>query len=390
MSLNKKASLLFLISLGLFLTLSVMLGFASDNTTLLLILNAFAVSIPAFLIPSIIYRRKCGFERFHAPRFGMIMIAVVIGVGCILLNVAIGCLNSALTYGIDINSTALDVEDSLMNSSLAVMVVTVAIIPAISEEFLMRGALLESWRRKSAVGAVLLTSLLFALLHSAPSNIPVYFAMGVVLALVYNITRNVWLSVTVHFINNLLSVLVSALYLDPELMQSLESLDSSSESLTASQEIASYISGFFSYLFFAAILIVPMLFALRAICRRRGIGMYAPVHEAAAAEPRPMLPLYDTKTGRPLYESDPEAPIYDAQTGEPLYPVRSSAPRFDANTGAPITNAPLYDSATGKPLQTQEAESDGLLANPFIWIAIAVLLVLNIFSALIEFGVISY
>ena len=373
MTLDRRASLLFLISLGIYTTLSLALAFTA-NVAVMLLLNAFAVSIPAFLIPSVIFRRKNRLPVFRAPKFGHIMLALLLGIGCIFLNIAVGCLNSALTYGIDINSNALDVQESLKSAGIPVMIIAVAIVPAISEEFLMRGTLLECWRRISPFGAIMLTSLLFGLLHTSPSNFLVYFAMGILFGVVYNITRNVWLTVVIHFVNNLLSVLISAAYMNEEFAQQLES----AEGLAGSQELGGLIAGFFSYLLIAAVIIVPIVFALRASCRRNGIGMYAPedggVCEAAFADGRTSRPLYDANTGRPLYETDPSAPKFDPATGEPLYKARPAQAMFDTATGAPL----------------DKADRGRLWSDPFIWIAVAILIVLNVFSGLVEFGVIYY
>ena len=158
MTLKKKAAGLFMIGVILYLLLSVVISFMSSES-LPLWLNALVVSIPAFLIPSLIFRRRNGIPASRAPRIGHIFIALALGIGCILLNIALGELNSAITYGMEINSNAIDVKETVAGNDLVTLLVTIAIIPAISEEFFMRGSLLESWRRTSTVGAVLSTTI---------------------------------------------------------------------------------------------------------------------------------------------------------------------------------------------------------------------------------------
>ena len=329
MALNRKASILFIICFGLFLTLSLAVGtvlaMAPESYTAELWASALLVSVPAFLIPALIFRRKNGFEKYRAPRATHILMALVLGIGCLFLNVALVCFTSALTYGIEIESNALDVMESLGGSDIVTMILCVAIIPAICEEFIMRGALLESWRRYSPFWAAFLTSLLFALLHLAPSNIIVYFAMGMLFAVVYNITRNVWLTVIIHFANNMLSVL--------QALNSLNAAETAEEIGEMPQ--ADYVSYFYLTLLIAAAIIVPTLFILRSSCRKHGIGMYAP-----AKAPEALPEAY----GEVSYEAAPEPDL------------------------------------GGK---------KALFSDPVLWISLIVLLALNVVFGLVEFGVIA-
>ena len=326
MPLNRKASILFLICFGLYLTLSLAVGtvlaIASAGYSAQLWASALLISVPAFLIPALIFRRKNRFERFRAPRFTHILLALVLGVGCLFLNLALVCFTSALTYGIEIESNALDVMESLGGSDVITMILCVAIVPALCEEFIMRGALLESWRRYSPVWASVLTALLFALLHLAPSNIIVYFAMGMLFAVVYNITRNVWLTVIIHFANNMLSVL--------QALNSLNAAETAEDIGELPQ--ADYISYFYISILIAAAIIVPTLFILRNSCRKRGIGAYAPV-------PEPAEPADDI-----LNSAEAEPEVYNRRK---------------------------------------------LLSDPVLWISLAILISLNVLSGLVEFGVIA-
>ena len=330
MALNRKASLLYIIAFALYLGLSLMLGvFLPEDADygLMLALNAVVVSIPAFLIPALLFRRKNGFARFSAPKAVQVLIAVALGVGCILLNLALVSLNSALFFDLEINSTALDVRESLSESSLLIMLFSVVLIPAISEEFLMRGALYESWRRYSPLWGAVFSALLFALLHLAPSNLIVYFAMGMLFALVYYITRNVWLTVVIHLMNNLLSVLSAMMYLNGG--EELEELAQSAEYTRAD-----YFTSFFSMALLAGAIIVPMIILLRNYCRNHKLGMFA-------AEP-------ERETADNVYE-----------TVEPLAELEEST------------------------------ESGSLFSDPLLWISIAVLVLFNVLFGLIEFGVID-
>ena len=137
MRLNRKASLLFLISFALYLTLSVVLSFGiglieNSSDDLLYLLNALVVSIPAFLIPALVFRRRNELPRFTAPRFGHIMLAVAIGIGCVNLNAALSMLNSAIFYNVDIisNSTTAETIVGMMLGSVMYLTLPQRVIPS--------------------------------------------------------------------------------------------------------------------------------------------------------------------------------------------------------------------------------------------------------------------
>lgn len=340
MPLKRKATLLYLIAVVSFITLStVILPFFSSDLTKMYLLNALLVSLPSFFIPAVIYRRLNKFPAFRCPRFTHILLAIVIGIGCLELNQALYYLNDSIFFGLDVESAA-TTSESIMGMSTASMILSLAVIPPLSEEFLMRGALLESWRRYSPIGAAVLTSLLFALMHMAPSALIVYFGIGMLFAIVYLITRNVWLTVIVHFVNNYASV-AAALSLkngaEEAAQQSSAEITNTIEQLTSTRSGA--LTLFFIFSCVAAVFTVPALLALRASCKKRRLGMYSETEETVC---------------------DAEMPAVEAQ-----------------DAGSPEVCA------------LGEREEGSMWNEPLLWITIAILVVLNIFSGLIEFKVIK-
>lgn len=277
-NLNKRTSLLFLVCFLLYMSLSMVLRAAIDesDTNMLYFANAVFISIPSFLLPSLFFRRKNHFESFKMPPVSHMLLAVVLGIGCVFLNQSLSYLNASLLYGLDMESNATTAL-TIRGLNTWNMLFSLAIIPPICEEFLMRGTLLESWGRTSPIAAALLTSLLFGLLHAAPSMLIVYFGIGLLCAFIYIITRNVWITVTVHFINNLSSVLIA--YALGDSLDALEEGQSVNEAMGALNSLIDvrlvYLFLFFMSALFAAAIIVPIVFALRSSCRKHGIGMFA-------------------------------------------------------------------------------------------------------------------
>lgn len=84
-----------------------------------------------------------------------------------------------------------------------------ALLPAIGEELIFRGIILKIFSQwfKSVHAGVILSSLLFALLHFQPYKfIPMVF-IALALGYVYVYTGSLWITMGIHFLNNSLVIL---------------------------------------------------------------------------------------------------------------------------------------------------------------------------------------
>ena len=85
---------------------------------------------------------------------------------------------------------------------------TAVIFAPILEELIFRGIVLEGFLKNySPVKAIVLTNVLFGLAHMNPWQFVGAFLMGILISWVYFKTRNLFLPVLMHFLNNLLSFL---------------------------------------------------------------------------------------------------------------------------------------------------------------------------------------
>jgi hypothetical protein len=84
-----------------------------------------------------------------------------------------------------------------------------ALLPAIGEELFFRGSLQKALLRISHKPwlAILISSVVFALLHGTFFKILPIFTLGLILGIVYYITRNLWYTILIHFVNNAFAVL---------------------------------------------------------------------------------------------------------------------------------------------------------------------------------------
>lgn len=88
-------------------------------------------------------------------------------------------------------------------------IVIMAFFPAFFEEIFFRGAvqnLLERWWKKPLL-AILVTSLLFSLIHMSVFLFLSRAVLGFVLGLMYQRSKNLWVNIVAHFLNNTVAVI---------------------------------------------------------------------------------------------------------------------------------------------------------------------------------------
>lgn len=104
--------------------------------------------------------------------------------------------------------------DQTINSPIEIILalLSTAVIPAVSEEFVFRGVMLSSLRKFGDGFAVLATALLFGFMHGNLVQIPFAFIVGLVLGFVTVSTNSMLPAMLIHALNNSYSVLNDILY----------------------------------------------------------------------------------------------------------------------------------------------------------------------------------
>ncbi len=96
--------------------------------------------------------------------------------------------------------------------SVIVCVVFIAIIPAITEEFLFRGLLLNASRYFGDVFAVIISALAFSLYHMSPAQTIYQFVIGVVYGFIALGSQSVLPTTVLHFLNNFVIITINYLF----------------------------------------------------------------------------------------------------------------------------------------------------------------------------------
>lgn len=128
--------------------------------------------------------------------------ALLLGFGCLLLNIGL-----RHHFGGELSSDALKgqaaLEAQLRTWPAWLLVLLVAILPALCEEILCRGFLLSGLAAEGgAAAAVVVSAIFFAALHLDPDRLQATFLVGVVLALLVLRSGSLWPACLLHFVNN--------------------------------------------------------------------------------------------------------------------------------------------------------------------------------------------
>lgn len=188
-----------------------------------------AMQILVFLLPAWIYNRMTGMFRFYereeSAKYGAALLAIVSIVVTLLATPAVDWLtqwNDSLHLG-DRWST---LEERLRNMSqmstqlieqmlgmsgwlnFILNIIVVALLPAICEEMLFRGAiqstLLKWWKNPHT--AIIVTAAIFSLAHGDIFGFLPRFALGILLGYLFFETGSMWSNMAAHFTNNALMV----------------------------------------------------------------------------------------------------------------------------------------------------------------------------------------
>lgn len=173
--------------------------------------NALFVELLVVMMPASAYIDKYGGKL----RFGLRRISVMEGIWALLLGtatffVATG-FNQLLLLLFEalgaspISSAQLPTDGGWR---LLASIVLIAVVPAVAEETLFRGALLYTWLPFGKKRAVLHTALLFALIHFQPAVLPTLLLLGLLLAHVALQTGSCYASMGMHMGYNLIVILL--------------------------------------------------------------------------------------------------------------------------------------------------------------------------------------
>ena len=83
--------------------------------------------------------------------------------------------------------------------------IVICLVPGLCEEFLFRGAVMTNLLPYGKTNAILISALLFSLMHRNGAQLLYAFAAGILFGLIYEKTGSIWNCVFLHTVNNFVS-----------------------------------------------------------------------------------------------------------------------------------------------------------------------------------------
>lgn len=195
-----------------------------QNADLSRLLNTMA-SFFAFLMPALILARviskrpfaQLGFHRYLSSK--QFLLVLMLTLASILFSGALGQLNEWIPLPAKWYAKAKAMEDAYKTTMLAMAtmksltdyllaLLVLAAAPALFEEVLFRGGFQQvfvGWTNNKWAG-IIITSTLFSAIHFSYFGFLPRLALGMVLGLIFYYSKNIWLSILLHFMNNALVV----------------------------------------------------------------------------------------------------------------------------------------------------------------------------------------
>ncbi|MBQ8468225.1 MAG: CPBP family intramembrane metalloprotease [Clostridia bacterium] len=137
-------------------------------------------------------------------------LCLAISAACILL---FSDITNAYSYTLDYIGY-IQYPDPITNTPHFVLtyflnIITVCAVPALCEELLFRGVLLNSFRGLNKWLGITVSAFAFMLMHGNPEQTVHQLLLGFVLGYIVWETRNLWTSILIHFFNNFLAITLS-------------------------------------------------------------------------------------------------------------------------------------------------------------------------------------
>lgn len=208
---NVLSTILFLTPLGnLYFTK------AEVQSVITIFLSVFSLLIP-FGLCGFYLEKKTGADvfKFGEPVNTKLMLTSV-PLGFFVCLVANYITSAYVTFfdsaGVELSAPEYSVPSGLPGR--IVYAISIAVVPALVEEFAIRGAVLQPLRKYGDKFAILASAIVFAALHGNLIQAPFALIAGIVLGYTVCITNSIWTGVLIHFCNNMYAVITEFMMAD--------------------------------------------------------------------------------------------------------------------------------------------------------------------------------
>lgn len=161
-----------------------------------------------FLLPAIIYViiTKQNFKdvfKLNKLQGRDIFLVILLGFVCVPLMSSFGVISS-----IFFENTIQNFMSDIVGTPYIILLLLIAVMPAITEEVTLRGVILSGYDEKSKFKAAIMGGVLFGIFHLNAHQFLYTMVLGFILAYVVRVTGSIYSSMIMHFILNGTSITV--------------------------------------------------------------------------------------------------------------------------------------------------------------------------------------
>ncbi len=201
--------LVYLLAFAFYQAAGVIVSMTVDSATDGYIFLSFAIPQICYILTAVIYSltRKVSLNILQKEnvKLSHYPLAIALGLGlfffALLPNYGLQILFSLVGKNPTVTVPSMD---SPLNISMGILIICV--LPAIGEELVFRKIFVDGFSEYGEVTAVILSGVFFGLSHLNLAQTVHQIFLGILLAYLYVKTKNITLTVIIHFLNNLLAL----------------------------------------------------------------------------------------------------------------------------------------------------------------------------------------
>lgn len=179
----------------------------------------------SFFVPAFVVARRYNAKPFTQLGFNtklsleQVGLVIIITIGALFLSGALANINEQIPISAEFRKTATAWENSYKESVLniatmknssdyLISLIVIALLPALVEEVFFRGSLqpiLIGWFKNVHVG-IIFSAVIFSAIHGSYFGFLPRIGLGLVLSILFYQSKNLWLNILLHFINNAIAV----------------------------------------------------------------------------------------------------------------------------------------------------------------------------------------
>lgn len=187
-----------------------------ENTPIYIAINA-ALSLIGIFVPfflGYLYQKKRGLIKelpLGTPCDSKAAVLLVfVGLMCCIAGSYVTNFISTIVEGMFGITFTMPPDNTVLDTvpKILLTVLGTAVIPAFVEEFAIRGTVMQPLRRYGDKFAIMMSALVFAMMHGNMVQIPFAFIAGIAIGYAVTVTGSMWVGVAIHFLNNFAAVMM--------------------------------------------------------------------------------------------------------------------------------------------------------------------------------------